>query len=109
MRSAMASISGSRIPRVVTAGVPTRTPLATLGVRLLTEHETASRSPQRLVRRGRHEIRVRHRTRMNAGGDEARDVRHVREDLRADARASLADAGEVDHARVCAGADDDHL
>ncbi len=31
MKSAMTSISGSRMPRVVTAGVPIRIPLATIG------------------------------------------------------------------------------
>ncbi len=31
MRSAITSISGSRMPRLVTAGVPMRIPLATIG------------------------------------------------------------------------------
>ena len=31
MSSAMRSISGSRMPRLVTAGVPMRMPLATIG------------------------------------------------------------------------------
>ena len=46
---------------------------------------------------------------MHAGRDQARDVRHVGEDRRADAIGRLADAREIDHARVGAGADDDHL
>ena len=40
---------------------------------------------------------------------EPRDVRHVRDHRRADALGHFADAGEIDHARVGAGAHHDHL
>ena len=46
---------------------------------------------------------------MDAGGDQAGDVRHVGEHHRADPIGGGADAREVDDARVGAGADDDHL
>ena len=46
---------------------------------------------------------------MHAGGDEAGDVRHVHDHRRADGLRDGADAREVDHARVGAGADHDHL
>ena len=46
---------------------------------------------------------------MDAGGDQARDVRHVGHHQRADLVGHGADAREVDDARVGAGADDDEL
>ena len=46
---------------------------------------------------------------MDAGRDEAGDVRHVGEHRSVDASAGRANPREVDHARVRAGADDDHL
>ena len=46
---------------------------------------------------------------MHSGRNQAGDVRHVGEDRRADAIGRDANAREIDHARVGAGADDDHL
>ena len=43
--------------------------------------------------------RMRHGTRMHAGGDETRDVRHVDHEERADLWATRANAREVDVAR----------
>ena len=80
-----------------------------LRVLLAAQHQAAARSAQRLVRRRRDEIGVRHRARMDAGGDQAGDVRHVGEDRRADAIGCRADAREIDDARIRARADDDHL
>ena len=69
----------------------------------------AARPAQCLVRRRRDEIGVRHRARVHAGGDEPGDVRHVGDHRRADRRGHLADALEVDDARIGARADHDHL
>ena len=80
-----------------------------LCVLLAAQHQTAPRSPQRLVGRRRDEVGVRDRAGMDAGRDEARDVGHVGEDRRADAIRRLPDACEIDDARIRAGADDDHL
>ena len=46
------------------------------------QHHAAARSAQRLVGGRRDEVGVRNRARMDAGGDEAGDVRHVGEDDR---------------------------
>ena len=46
---------------------------------------------------------------MDAAGHEARDVRHVGHDDGADAVGRHSYARKVDHARVCARADDDQL
>ncbi len=80
-----------------------------LRVALAAEHHAAARAAQRLVRGRRDELGVRHRARMHAAGDEAGDVRHVDHQRRADALGHRAHAREVDHARIRAGADDDHL
>ena len=81
--------------------------LAELGV--LAEDHAAARAAQRLVRRRRHDVGVRHRARMEAGGDEAGDVRDVDHEIRADAVRDLRHALEVDDARVGRGARDDEL
>ena len=46
---------------------------------------------------------------MNAGGDEARDMRHVGEHCGANTIGRRTNSGEVDHARIGARSDDDHL
>ena len=46
---------------------------------------------------------------MHAGGDQPGDVRHVDQQQRAHAVGDLAEAREVDDARVGAGAGDDQL
>ena len=46
---------------------------------------------------------------MNAGGDEARDMRHVGEHRGADTIGGRTNPGEIDHARIGTRADDDHL
>ena len=61
------------------------------------------------MRRRGDEIGVRHGARVDACGDQARDVRHVRHHDRADALRRRADAREVDDAGIRARADHDHL
>ena len=46
---------------------------------------------------------------MNAGGNQAREVRHVGEEERADLVGDRAERGEVPEARVGGGPGDDHL
>jgi hypothetical protein len=80
-----------------------------LGVFFRAENQAAARAAQRLVRRGRHEIRMADRAGMNPGRDHAGDVRDVREQQRADFVGDLAHALEINDARIGAGADGDHL
>ncbi len=80
-----------------------------LRVALAAQHHAAARAAQRLVRRRRDEVGVRHRARVHAAGDQAGDVRHVHHQRRADALGDRAHPREIDHARIGAGAGDDHL
>ena len=46
---------------------------------------------------------------MQAGGHQSGDVRHIDQEERADGVGDLAEAGEIEDARIGAGAGDDHL
>ena len=59
------------------------------------EDHAASRSAQRLVGRGRHDIGVRERTRINSGGNEPRIVRHIDHQVSADFLRNFAETLEV--------------
>ena len=72
------------------------------------EDQAAARTAQRLVRRRRDDVGVRHGIRIDAGSDEAGDVRHVDEEVRADAVGDRAEALPVDDARIRREAGDDH-
>ena len=63
-----------------------------LRVLLAAEDEPGARAGERLVRRRGDEVAVRHRVRMQAGGDEPGEVRHVAEEQRADLVGDLAEA-----------------
>ena len=52
---------------------------------------------------------MRERARMHAAGDEPGEMRHVDHQLGADAVGDLAEAAEVDDARIGRAAGDDHL
>ena len=80
-----------------------------LGVGGAAEDEAAAGTAQGFVRGGRDEIGVRHGRGMDAGGDETGDVRDVGKKVGPHAAGDLAHSGEVDDARVGAGADGDHL
>ena len=80
-----------------------------LGVLGAAQHEPATRTAQRLVRGGGHEVRVRNRARMNLRGHEAGDVGHVGDDRRADRRADAGDPGKIDDPRIRARTHHDHL
>ena len=67
------------------------------------------RAAQRLVRGRRHHVRVRHRIRIHAGGDQARDVRHVDHEPGAHRIGNLAHARPVDHPGVGRETADQHL
>ena len=73
----------------------------------LAENDAAARAAQGFVCGRCHKIRVRHRTRMHACGDEAGDVRHIDEKISADLAGKLAHAFEVDLARIGRGTDGD--
>ena len=79
------------------------------GVVGVAEHEAAARAAQRLVRRAGDELGVAHGGGVDAGGDEAGDVRHVGHVHCADAVGDLAGALEVDAARVGRRAGHDEL
>ena len=73
------------------------------------EDQAAAAAADRLVRRRRDDVGVRHRARVQAGGDQPGEVRHVDHQQRADLVGDLAEAREVELARVGGPAGDDQL
>ena len=80
-----------------------------LRVLLAAQDHAAAAAADRLVDRRRDDVGVRHRARVQAGGDEAREVGHVDHQQRADLVGDLAEAREVELARVGRPAGDDQL
>ena len=78
-------------------------------VLLAAEHEAGARPGERLVRRRGDEVAVRHRVRMQAGGDEAGEVRHVAHQQRTHLVGDLAEPVGLDRARIRGAAADDQL
>ena len=75
----------------------------------LRQDDAATRAAQRLVGgRGDH-VRVRQRVRIDAGGDQARDMRHVDEQVGAHLVGDGAEARPVHHLRIGGEAGHDHL
>ena len=68
-----------------------------------------ARAGQRLVRRRGDEVAVRHRARVQPGGDEAGEVRHVAHQERTDLVGDLAEAVGLDGARIRRAAAHDQL
>ena len=60
------------------------------------------------MRGGGHDVAVRDRVLVQTGGDQTGDVRHVHEKERVRLVGDLAQAGEVDGARIGGGAGEDH-
>ena len=77
-----------------------------LGIR---EDHPATRAAQRLVRGGRHDLRVADRRGVLAGRDETGEVRHIDKKERLDRVGDLTEPREVEDARVRGGAGDDEL
>ena len=75
----------------------------------LAEDHPAARAAERLVDRRRDHVGVRHRVGVQAGGDEAGEVGHVDHQLGADLVGDLAEAREVELARVGRPAGEDQL
>ncbi len=73
------------------------------------EDHAAARAAQRLVRRRRRDVGERDGIRIEAGRDEARDVRDVGEEQRADVVGDRAKSRPVDDARVRRETRDDEL
>ena len=71
------------------------------------EDRAAARAAQRLVRGRRHDMRMRERARMRAAGHEAGEMRHVDHEIGADLVGDLAEAAEIDDARIGRAAGDD--
>ena len=81
-----------------------------LGDRLVVaQDQAAARAAQRLVRGGGGDVGMRHRRGMDAAGDEAGEMRHVDQQIGADAVGDLAEALEVPGARIGRAAGDDQL
>jgi hypothetical protein len=78
-----------------------------LGVGARENH--AARSAQRLVRRGRDDVRVRHGIRIKARDNQPRHVRDVDEQAIADAVGDRAQARKIEVARIRGEARYDHL
>ena len=90
--------------------VPGKTPLSIFARQLLgAEDQRAARAAQRLVRGRGDDVAVRDRGGIEAGGDQSGDVRDVGHQQRADAIGDLAEAREVERARVGGEAGDDQL
>ena len=73
------------------------------------EDHAAARPAQRLVRGRGDDMRVRERARMRAAGDESGEMRHVDHQIGADLVGDLAEALEIDDARIGRAAGDDDL
>ena len=73
------------------------------------QNHSAARAAQSFVRGGGNEIGVRHRARMDARGDQSRDVRHVHEEHRAHRLRDFRHAREINDARIGARAHDHHF
>ena len=73
------------------------------------EDEPAAGPAERLVGGGRHEVGMRERRRVDAGGDEPGDVGHVDEQAGPDAVGDRGQALEVEDPRVHARAGDEEL
>ena len=71
-----------------------------LRVLLLAQDQAGARAAEGLVDGRGDDVGVRHRVRVHARGDEAGEVRHVDHQQRADLVGDLAEAREVQHARV---------
>ena len=80
-----------------------------LGKFLAAEDHAASGTAQGLVGGGGDELAVGHGVGMNARGDQARDVRHVDHQIRADLVRDRSEAREVDDAGIGGRARDDQL
>jgi hypothetical protein len=76
---------------------------------MLRHDDAAARTAQCLVRGRRDDMRVWQRTRVNARGDQAGDVRHVDEQVGADLVGDGAHARPVDDLRIRRKTGDDHL
>ena len=81
-----------------------------LRVLCLAQDQPAARAAQRLVRRRRDDVGVRHRRRIHAAGDESGEVRHVHhEESRRSRCAMSANAAKSIDARVGAVAGEHEL
>jgi hypothetical protein len=79
------------------------------GVLFLAEDEPRAGPAERLVRRGRDHVRIRHGAGMLTGRDQAREVRHVDHQHSADVVGDLTERREVEMARIGGPAGDDQL
>lgn len=79
-----------------------------LGIVLLGENETGTRTAKSLVSRGGYDIGVRDRARVQSGCDKAREVCHINPELGSDFVGDFLHGLEVFDTRVGAPAADDH-
>ena len=76
---------------------------------LLRQDDAGARTAQRLVRGGGDDVGVLAGVGMQARGHQSGDVRHVHQEDGAHGIGNLAEAREIESARIGAGAGDDHL
>src|SRR6185312_8440832 len=79
------------------------------GKLLLAQNHSGTGAAQRLVGGGSNKLRVGHGRRMDSGGHESGEVRHVDHENRADFVGDLSHARKVEDARIGAASADDDL
>ena len=76
---------------------------------VVAQDQAAARAAQRFVRGGGGDMGMRHRRSMDAAGDEAGEMRHVHQEIGADAVGDLAKTLEVPGTRIGRAAGDDQF
>ena len=67
---------------------------------VIRQDDAAAPGAQRLVRRRGDDMRMRHRIRMDAGGDQPRDVCHIDHQVGVDSIRDFTELGEIEGARI---------
>ena len=73
------------------------------------QNETAPGPPEGFVGRRGHHVRKRNRRRMDAGGDQSGNMRHVHHQIGAHGLGDFGKFFKIDNSRIGAGPGDDHL
>ena len=80
-----------------------------LGELLPAQNHPAPPAADRLMNRGRHDVGVRHRTRMQPRRDQAGEMRHIDDQIRADVVRDRAKPLEIEHTRIRRPAGQNHM
>mmetsp|Transcript_3675 Transcript_3675/g.11435 ORF Transcript_3675/g.11435 Transcript_3675/m.11435 type:complete len:539 (-) Transcript_3675:171-1787(-) len=110
VRAALQRREHRHVDRLLEGVDPARRAIGQRGPRALAvEDHPRARAAKRLVRGRRHDVAVRERARVQPARDEARYVRNVREQQRADLIGNLTELRKVPVARVGGCTGHDHL